>query len=150
MDSLFIVWKPEYETGITILDEQYRGLVSLINSFFFHRDEKDSDIYRVLVPTAEMFKSYAKINFLTIEKLMRMSRYPDLEKYRAAHEEILHNIYMMDAKYRKNRDAQGLLQYLKEYWLGTVKHHEIQYLDYLVSHFARRDAPDSLETRKTT
>ena len=138
MHNLFIVWNHGYETGITILDEQYRGLVSLINSFFFHREDRYNDIYKILVPTAEMFKSYAKINFSTIEKLMKDSEYPELKKYKLIHEEILHDINIMDAKYRKNGDAEGFLEYLKEYWLETVKHHGQQYLDYLVVHFGKK------------
>lgn len=137
MENLFIVWNPKYETGITILDEQHRGLVSLINSFFFHRDERDDDIYKVLVPTAEMFKSYVKINFTTIQKLMKLSGYPGLRNYQLIHEEIINNINIMDAKYRKNRDAQGFLQYLKEYWLETINNHDNDYIEYIVSYYNR-------------
>lgn len=139
MSSLFIVWSKEYETGITILDEQYRGLVSLINSFFFHRGDVETDIERILVPTAEMFKSYVKINCLTVEKLMRESNYPELEKYRVIHEAMIDNIMMMDRKYRYHRDAQGFLQYLKEYWLATVRYNESEYLGYLVDYYSSRE-----------
>ena len=131
MESLFIVWNEEYETGIPILDEQHRGLVSLINSFFFHRRDAGEDINRILVPTAEMFKSYAKINFTTVEKLMRLSGYPEEEKYRALHSEIIDHIETMDRKYRRLKDAQGLLDFLKEYWLQTIQHNEKEYLPYL-------------------
>lgn len=138
MKPLFIVWSKEYETGIDILDEQYRGLVGLINSFFFHSDDAFGDIEKILIPTAEMFKSYAKINFLTVEKLMADSCYPDLEKYQTIHQEVLRNIDVMDRKCRSNRDAQGLLDYLKEYWIQTVQHNEIEYLDHLLKYFRER------------
>lgn len=138
MDNLFIVWSSEYETGITILDEQCRGLVSLINSFFFHRGDASGDIHRILVPTADMFKSYVKINCRTVEKLMADSQYPELKKYQGLHEEMIENIRRMDRKYRHARDAQGFLNYLKNYWLATVQHHEKEYLGYLTDYYARQ------------
>lgn len=139
MNTLFIVWSENYETGIQILDEQYRGLVSLINSFFFHRGDTEGDINRVLVPTAEMFKSYVKINCLTVEKLMRDSEYPDLKKYTELHEEMIGNIRTMDIKYRQARDAQGFLNYLKDYWLETVQHNEKEYLGYLTEYYSTHE-----------
>lgn len=135
MNSLFIVWSENYETGIQILDEQCRGLVSLINSFFFHRGDTEGDISKILVPTAEMFKSYVKINFLTVEKLMRDSNYPDMEKYENLHEEMMDNIRKMDIKYRQARDAQGFLNYLKDYWLETVQHNKKEYLGHLMEYY---------------
>lgn len=129
--QLFIVWREAYETGIPILDEQRRGLVSLINSFFFHRGDVSGNIDAILVPTAEMFKAYAQINFATVEKLMRDSAYPDIEKYQQLHGEMLAHIAVMDLKYRRLKDAQGLLEFLKEYWLQGLQSGCNEYLPYL-------------------
>ena len=136
--SLYIAWDNKYETGIPILDEQARGLVSLINSFFFHRGEAVGDIYRILVPTLRMFKSYAKINFVTVERLMRESSYPKLEEYMLIHDEIIRGIELMDEKCRKKRDWQGILTYIKEYWLQTIQHHEIEYIGFLQDYYGAR------------
>mgnify|MGYP002597985030 CR=1 FL=1 len=54
---LYIVWSDAFDTGVAIIDEQHRGLVSLINTFFYHKGDAEKDIDRFLVPTAEMFKS---------------------------------------------------------------------------------------------
>ena len=137
--ALFIIWNTRYETGIPILDEQYRGLVSLINSFFFHQGDASGDIYRVLVPTIEMFKAYAKINFVTIERLMRDSGYAKLDEYILLHDTIMTGIEIMDRKCRRKRDPEGVLQYLKEYWLQTMQNHKEDYLLFLRSHYRRSD-----------
>jgi hemerythrin-like metal-binding protein len=128
---LFIVWTHKYETGIPVLDEQHRGLVSLINSFFFHRGSVD-DINRILVPTAEMFKAYAKINYMTVEKLMRDSNYQDIDRFIGIHETMLADIERADRHYRTKIDAMGLLQYLKEYWLHGGRAYEAEYIEHLV------------------
>lgn len=136
MAALFIVWSKQYETGIAILDEQYRGLVSLINCFFFHRNDVAGDITKVLVPTAKMFKSYVKIYCATVEKLMRDSNYPERERYEGLHAEMIHHIEVMELKYRRARDAQGFLNFLKEYWLDAIEHQEKEYLGHLTDYYA--------------
>lgn len=132
---LFIIWSREYETGISILDEQHRGLVGIINSFYFHREDASGDLSKALIPTAEMFKAYVKINFLTIEKLMEVSEYPEIDKYRALHKKILNHIIIMDSQYRNERDAHGLLCFLKRYWLKTVHYNRKQYLPHLLKYY---------------
>ena len=131
MKTFFIVWSDELKTGIPILDEQYRGLVSIINSFYYHRADVNSDISRILVPTAEMFKGYVKINFYTIEKLLLQAGYPDLEKYKKFHMEVLKKISVVDKKYRAARDADGMLTFLKNYWLKFIREDEFLVIHYL-------------------
>ena len=133
--TLFIVWKNDFATGIPIIDEQLRGLVSLINTFFFHRSDAKGDISRFLVPTAEMFKSYAKLNFLTIEKLLQEAEYPDLTKHRQEHKEIINHIIVMDARYRTERDADGLLDLLKGYWIESIQNDKKLYMPYLLAYY---------------
>lgn len=36
MHTLFIVWSDMNETGIKIIDDQHRGIVSVINSLYFY------------------------------------------------------------------------------------------------------------------
>lgn len=148
MPALFIVWSEDFNTGISIIDEQHRGLVSLINSFFFHRADRDKDILLILVPTMEMFKSYAKINFLTLKKMMRESNYLELEKYEEIHRKMLHNIEVVDRKTRMRRDVDGLLDYLRSYWLDHVKGKSHDYIElfrkyYQDDHPAHSDAKAS-------
>lgn len=135
MKTLSIVWSGKFKTGIPILDEQYRGLVSLINSFFFHREDAAKDIEKILVPTAEMFKAYARINFLTVEKLMREAGYPELEEYRHRHRKILAEIHRVDRSCRAARDARQFLDFLKEYWAGSVKGLSAEYITFLREHY---------------
>lgn len=78
-----------------------------------------------------MFKSYARINFATVEKLMRDTGYPYIEKYEQLHEDMLAHIAVMDLKYRRERDAHGLLKFLKDYWLRSLQNDCNMYLPYL-------------------
>ena len=131
MRVLFIIWSDRYKTGITILDEQLRGLVSIINSFFCHRGDVNIDVNKILVPTAQMFIAYVKIYCLTVEKLLRESGYPDLEKYIKLHEKMVLRIVSQNRKYRRRLDADGFLNFIKDYWLATIRRNGMEFIDYL-------------------
>jgi hemerythrin-like metal-binding protein len=130
----YLVWQKEYETGIDIVDEQHRGLFSLINTFFYHKSDASGNINRFLVPTAEMLKAYTQLHYLTLERLLRNAQYPDIEKIVEYHNEILHNIKMMDARCRADRDADGWLSFLKDYWQKRTSTPNAAYIAYLRKH----------------
>ena len=128
---LYIVWSKKMDTGIKIVDEQHRGLVSLINTFFFHKADADRDVDRFLVPTAEMLKAYTRLHFLTLERLMRETGYPELEHETRLHEEMMATIRSVEAKYRASRDADGFLRFLKDYWNEHSCKAETGYIAYI-------------------
>jgi len=136
MGNLFIRWDDVNRTGLSIIDEQHRGLASLINSFYFHKN--DPFIERILVPTALMTINFAKIHFLTEQQLMEEAAYPGLEEHTAAHEELLKELLIVEKKSRQARDADGFLDFLKGWWLGHVNQHDRLYIPHLQAFFGGR------------
>ncbi len=130
---LYIVWSEEFDTGISIIDEQHRGLVSLINTFFYHKGDADKDIDRFLVPTAEMFKSYAQLHFLTISRLMKETDYPEYDLETKRNEELMAIIQTVDMRCRARRDADGFLRFLKMYWTRVVCKKNLNFIAYIKS-----------------
>jgi hemerythrin-like metal-binding protein len=115
-ETPYLIWSDKFETGIDIIDEQHRGLVSLINTFFYHKADANQDINRFLIPTAEMLKAYTKLHFMTLERLMTETDYPEIKKEALEHRKMMEQINDIDAKCRANRDSDGLLRFLKSYW----------------------------------
>lgn len=136
MGHLFIRWDDINKTGLTIIDEQHRGLVSLINSFFFHKN--DPFIERILVPTALMTINFAKIHFLTEQRLMKESKYPDLEEHATVHEKLYQDLIATEKKCRQTRDADSFLEFLKTWWLEHVNRYDRRYVPYLKDFFGDR------------
>jgi hemerythrin len=114
----YIRWTRDFETGIDIIDEQHRGLISLINTFFYHKADQDADLDRFLIPTAEMLKAYSKLHFMTLERLMNETSYPVSEIQREAeiHAKKLDTLIKTDDECRKNRDADTFLKFLRDLW----------------------------------
>lgn len=136
MANLYVHWEEIHQTGLAIIDEQHRGLVSLINSFFFHKN--DPFIERILVPTALMTINFAKIHFLTEQQLMEESGYPGVEEHLKAHEELFRKLIAVEKKSRAARDADGFLAFLKTWWLEHVNEFDRLYIPHLKAYFGNR------------
>ena len=136
MGYLLIRWADVHKTSLTIIDEQHRGLVSLINSFFFHKN--DHFIERILVPTALMTINFAKIHFLTEQQLMEEAEYPGLEEHARAHEKLYRDLIAAEKKCRQAKDADGFLNFLKSWWLDHINEYDRRYIPHLKNFYGDR------------
>lgn len=136
MSNLFIRWENVSHSGLDIIDEQHRGLVSLINSFYFHKN--DPFIERVLTPTALMTINFAKIHFLTEEQLMEESAYPGLEEHVRVHEQLYAELIVTEQECRRDKDADRFLEFLKTWWLDHINKFDRLYEAHLKAFFGDR------------
>lgn len=136
MAHLFIQWSDLNETGLSIIDEQHRAVVSLINSFHYHKF--DPFIERILVPTAKMTLNLAKIHFLTEEELMTEAEYPGLDEHVLSHEKFYANLITVERECRATKDADGFLAFLKNWWLNHINGYDRMYAPYLKDYFGDR------------
>lgn len=138
MTPLYIVWSEDYDSGVKILDEQHRGLVSIINSFFFHKSEADEDIHLFLVPTSEMFKNHVKINYLTLKQLLLESRYEKMKEFCDMYLKIINSINRVNMDQRRVGDPDGLLAFLKSYWIDYAKRTDLEYIRHIKNYYGNR------------
>lgn len=129
MANLFLRWSEENETGISVIDEQHRAIMGIINSFYFHRNDKD--IERFLVPTAETMKAFGLTHFRTEEDLMRASGYPGYEEHAAEHQRLREELWAIERESRQSGDAMGFLLHLKDYWQKHVEGADREYVEHL-------------------
>ena len=136
MGNLFIRWDNMHKTGLDIIDEQHRGLLSLINSFYFHKN--DPFIERILVPTALMTINSAKIHFLTEEQLMSEAGYEGLDDHARSHEQLFAKLIIEEQECRRDRDADRFLNFLKTWWLDHINKFDRPYIEPLKKFFGDR------------
>lgn len=129
MANLFLHWSEADETGISVIDEQHRAIMGIINSFFFHREDKD--IERFLVPTVETMKAFGLIHFRTEEDLMRASSFPGLEAHAEEHQRVREDLWAIEYECRQCRDSMGFLFHLKDYWKNHVHGMDLEYIEHL-------------------
>lgn len=120
--SLYIKWTDKNNTGIPILDEQHKGIVSLINSLHFSITQKDSN--DITQPIARSIELYTEIHFQTEELFLHTSLYPDIENHLHLHHELRHAI----KKDERHIEPIEYLKFLKNWWLGHINIEDMKYV----------------------
>ncbi len=127
--NLFIVWKPEYDLGIPIIDEQHRGIVTTINSLFYAMQNKHGK--KVLGSVLNMVTEYTHIHFELEEDFLRKCGFTDFEKHRELHNELKHTLSSTENKSSWESDPQKFLEFLKNWWIDHICKKDRIFRDYL-------------------
>ena len=69
IQSVFINWKTDYDLGIPIIDEQHRGIVTIINSLYYGM--QNNYMRSLLEPIIGMLHEYTKIHFEIEESFLK-------------------------------------------------------------------------------
>ncbi|MCL1939666.1 MAG: bacteriohemerythrin [Desulfovibrionaceae bacterium] len=119
--SLLISWGPENEIGIPIIDEQHRGIVTLINSFGFSiQHGQQTEFY--LNTIFSMMDGYTKLHFATEEEFLRLAGYAELESHKGLHAALIKKSFAIASESMRLRDPEIYLQFLKEWWMTHINH----------------------------
>ncbi len=125
-NALYIVWQPSNETGIPIIDEQHRGIVSTINSL--HYFIQQGEAATAFEPTMDVLNHYTSLHFLAEEALMRAAGYTDLDEHAKIHNKFM-NQFRSLTKYRPDPDqVDELLVLLKTWWLQHINQEDRKYV----------------------
>ena len=132
---LFIHWTEHNDTGIALIDEQHRGIVSIINTFYYLMSLKTDNklLYSCISDT---MKNYSRIHFITEEGLLDAAGYNDFEKHKALHRDLLHEIENIEYHGIMENDAKPLLDFLKKWWIEHINQQDQLYVPCLRMHDA--------------
>jgi hemerythrin-like metal-binding protein len=133
MIPLYINWSKKLNLGITIIDEQHRGLVSIINSFHYHKSDEVVD--RVLTPTVDILFSFFRIHFMTEENMMEQAGYPGFEDHRQNHLDSFAELEKIRYECRQDNDPERFTQFLRDYWTRHVNDYDRGYVSTLHEYF---------------
>jgi len=128
--NVFIIWKQEYDLGIPIIDEQHRGIVTIINSL--HYGTQSKCIKNILPPTINMLRSYANIHFQTEEHFLEILEYPGAASHRLLHQEYTSKLAGIEREISVDRDPGQLMGFLKKWWLGHICEEDTLFKDCFV------------------
>ena len=129
--NLFIMWKPEFNIGIPIIDEQHRGIVSTINTLYFQMQNKHGE--KILKPVCEMIQDYARLHFELEEEFLKMSNYPDFQKHQELHKTLLHDQTKTINESLGSHDPLKLMNFLKQWWVNHICEKDMAFKSYLIS-----------------
>ncbi|MCL2059084.1 MAG: bacteriohemerythrin [Oscillospiraceae bacterium] len=131
--NIFITWKPEYDLGISIIDEQHRGIVTIINSL--HYGIQNHYIADMLIPIIDMMYDYTKIHFKIEVDFLERCRFPDLDAHMGLHKELTDKLAVIGKRSVLEHDPFRFMDFLKKWWMDHIciedrmfKEHVMKYI----------------------
>ena len=127
-------WRPEYETGNGIIDEQHKSLFSTINALNSAMLEGQGEA--LLEKTLDSLKDYTTVHFDTEEKFMLDHKYPDYIEHKQKHEALKAKVLSFE---KKNYDDLSKLTNAVSHFLTDWLIHHIKDEDKKMILFCRHD-----------
>lgn len=113
-------WLEKNNTGITEIDEQHKGLLTILNELYqTMRSKKDSVAASKLL---SKLVNYANIHFKTEEKYMEEYEYSDIEKHKELHEFYREKIagFQRDFAQSKGSLVVDMASFLSEWLIDHI------------------------------
>jgi len=126
---LYIRWQEANELGIEILDEQHRGIVSVINSYYHYVQTGKSK--EALILTKGMLDEMTELHFKTEEAYLHKHGYPHLASHAILHEKLFRAMASTFEDSLNNDDPDSFLRFLKDWWLHHINEEDRKYARYL-------------------
>jgi hemerythrin len=133
MKNLLIVWSDINTTGHPIIDEQHRGIVSIINSLYYAINSPRAKDF--LEPASKMLMAYTIIHFDTEIDILESSGYPDLEEHRQQHEKLVTDTQRYSLSSLKNDDSRIMISFLKDWWMTHINKEDMRYKEHLANFY---------------
>lgn len=118
MGIIIAQWKPCYETGNNLIDEQHKSLFSTINSL--NNAMLEGQGQTIVRQTLESLQDYTTIHFDTEEQFMRDHQYPRYLKHKMEHEALKAKVAEFE---RENDDLSSLTIAVSEFLTNWLIHH---------------------------
>ena len=128
--GVLIPWKPEYELGIPIIDEQHRGLVAAINSL--HCAVLNEFGEKMIEPVIGMTKEYTLVHFATEEFFLKKCGFPDMEQHCEQHKGLMRSLFEVGQESVFNQDSDQMIRFLQEWLLNHILTEDQKYREYLL------------------
>ena len=127
--NIFIKWKPDFDLGIPIIDEQHRGIVTTINSLFFGMQNKY--IREMFTSIVDMMYDYTHIHFKIEEDFLEKIDFPNAKKHHELHLELSSRLTKLGKNSILDKDSYQLLDFLKKWWINHICCEDLHFRDHL-------------------
>jgi hemerythrin-like metal-binding protein len=126
---LYINWKEANETNIPIIDEQHKGIVSIINSFY--NFIQNGHGIESIEPTLKILEYYTLMHFDTEEDFMIKSKYPNTEEHQKLHRKLMSETTKIAYQASTMQDPKVVLSFLKKWWLEHINQEDKKYVEHI-------------------
>jgi methyl-accepting chemotaxis protein/hemerythrin len=126
-----IVWKPDYEIGITEIDDQHKKLLIIANKFL--KAHAEGSVPQVLSETLQELVNYTKYHFESEEKHMDEAGYPSALTHKSMHKDLVNQIVqiLMQLKEGKAYALNELANLIKEWLVNHMIKEDRKFGDFI-------------------
>jgi len=123
----YLEWSENLSVGIREIDDQHKGLISLINKFYdamqHERAGQETDL------TLKKLAAYAVHHFQTEENYMNKFNYPGYLSHKLAHEEFTRKVtgFQQDFLEKKHVEPLALIAFLNVWIVNHIETVDKQY-----------------------
>ena len=127
----YFEWKNVYSVGNTKIDQQHQKLFDIANRFYSAFEEEKS--HDELESIFSELLDYTRFHFHDEEELMRKHQYPDLEKHREKHQQLLGLVTRLQEEFdaRKIGVEVEIVRFLKTWLSGHILGIDTRYRAYV-------------------
>lgn len=125
-----IEWSDKFSVGITILDEQHKQLIAMINLLIeIHNTASYSES---ITETLRSMTKYALTHFEDEEMFMVNYNYPDYTSHKEHHEEYKTKVVTFHSTNFDTTEGMStnLLEYLQSWWTYHILEEDMKYKNF--------------------
>ena len=124
-------WSETYSVGVSILDEDHKRLIEIINRANDAIAQKSSAEWLV-----QELKDYAHIHFAREEEMLMSANYPDIEEHQRQHGQFVEWLETVERTFRFTPGAYHLVgeavsSYLNDWLINHILVTDMEYKDAL-------------------
>lgn len=130
----FVNWDEKYSVSVKLIDDEHKKWLSIINQLYdaMSQGKGTTVLDEIFVELAE----YTEVHFRDEESLLEKTAYPDLEKHRGIHREMVKNVREYREKFQSGASLVSitLLTSLKDWLTNHILNTDKLYQTHLQSH----------------
>jgi hemerythrin len=124
-----IKWSDTYSTGVTLIDEQHKGLLDLINDLFNHVSGNEAEERAYFQNVIQQAVQYVKFHFATEEKYMTSIGFPGYADHKKTHDQFVLTVITTIKEFEKGNTLTlvKFANFLKDWVLSHIAVMDMQY-----------------------
>jgi hemerythrin len=141
-----VVWDDKYATGIQLIDNQHKELVSLTNELFRACMDREVIQQEVFKETMKRMVDYVRFHFGAEQELLQRVKYPDFTEHKKQHDTLVRQILESVKEYNEGKKMvpNQFVRTLRDWILSHIAHYDRLYASYIAAQIKKGSLTDNV------
>lgn len=140
----FFNWTPDMSVGVDRIDEDHKGLISILNKLADSLEESQTLDDELINKCFLSLIRYTEVHFTREEEMLKAVEYPDLADHRKEHQVFIEEIMEMRETFKDAQEdtRRNLLNYLKGWLNSHILIEDMAYRPFVTNKIEARNAAE--------